>query len=611
MSSGAPLDIADVATAHASVVEKDSKGDHILDKSESLASAKGELIGPNGERYPTEEEWTALRRVYGKVDWMIYIIGVVEMCERFAYYGTTAVFVNFIQRELPMEGPFPNAGAAGTYGQPGALGMGQRASTGLVQFNSFFSYVMPMIGGWLADEYWGKFKTIYVAIVVATFGHILIVVAAIPSVIATPKGALASFILGLILFGTGVGFFKACISPLIAEQYEASHPRAYIRSEANGERVIVDPSITYSRIYMRYYLLINVGALVGQISMVYAEKYVGFWLSYLLPTILFVFCPILMLAFNKHYVKKPPQGDVAIKSIRLFALALKGQLSLNPIRTWRNLASDDLWNNVKPSRISNKPRWMTFDDAWVDEVSRGFKACYVFLWLPIFWLPYGQMTNNLVSQASTMKLNGVPNDIVHNLNPITLLIFIPIFDKLLYPALARAGLNFTPLKKISAGFVCAMLSMVVAAVIQNQIYTMSPCGKYATDCDTPPDLWVWVQTPAYVLIAFSEIFASITGLEYAYTKAPKNMRSLVTGVFWFTHAFSSALAQAFVPLADDPLLVWLYVAIAILTFFGWIGFSWTFRKLDKENDALDKLPEGAFQSDSERTSTNVEPVQKA
>jgi POT family proton-dependent oligopeptide transporter len=96
--------------------------------------------------------------------------------------------------------------------------MGQRASTGLVQFNQFFSYVMPMIGGWLADEYWGKFKTIYVAIVVATFGHILILIAAIPQVIASPKGALASFILGLILFGTGVGFFKACISPLIAEQ---------------------------------------------------------------------------------------------------------------------------------------------------------------------------------------------------------------------------------------------------------------------------------------------------------------------------------------------------------------------------------------------------------
>jgi POT family proton-dependent oligopeptide transporter len=334
-------------------------------------------------------------------------------------------------------------------------------------------------------------------------------------------------------------------------------------------------------------------------------------LSYLLPTILFVFCPILMMAFSKHYVKKPPQGDVAIKSMRLYALALKGQISLNPIRTWKNLSSPNLWENVKPSKLSTKPKWMTFNDAWVDEVSRGFKACYVFLWLPIFWLPYGQMTSNLVSQASTMKLNGVPNDVVHNLNPFTLLIFIPIFDKLLYPNLARMGINFTPLKKISAGFVCAMLSMIVAAVVQHFIYEKSPCGKYPTTCDQPPDLWVWVQTPAYVLIAFSEIFASITGLEYAYTKAPKNMRSLVTGVFWFTHAFSSAIAQAFVPLADDPLLVWLYVSIAILTFFGWIGFSWTFRALDKANDALDKLPEGGFQSDSEHASVKTEPVAKA
>ena len=55
---------------------------------------------------------------------------------------------------------------------------------------------------------------------------------------------------------------------LIRFRYEASHPRGYIRTESNGERVIVDPGITYSRIYMRYYLLINVGALVGQISMV-------------------------------------------------------------------------------------------------------------------------------------------------------------------------------------------------------------------------------------------------------------------------------------------------------------------------------------------------------
>lgn len=60
-------------------------------------------------------------------------------------------------------------------------------------------------------------------------------------------------------------------------------------------------------------------------------------------------------------------------------------------------------------------------------------------------------------------------------------------------------------------------------------------------------VWWWHHhSPSYVLIAFSEIFASITGLEYAYTKAPKNMKSLVMAVFLFTSALASALGEAFV-----------------------------------------------------------------
>lgn len=140
---------------------------------------------------------------------------------------------------------------------------------------------------------------------------------------------------------------------------------------------------------------------------------------------------------------------------------------------------------------------MTFDDAWVDEVRRGFKACSVFVWIPLYFLAYNQLNNNLVSQASTLYLGGVPNDIVNNLDPIALLIFIPICDKLIYPALRRAGFNFTPIKKITTGFFLATLSMVVAAIIQHYIYMKSPCRLtkgygYIEDCD-PPDLWVWVQ----------------------------------------------------------------------------------------------------------------------
>ncbi len=141
---------------------------------------------------------------------------------------------------------------------------------------------------------------------------------------------------------------------------------------------------------------------------------------------------------------------------------------------------------------------MTFDDAWVDEVRRGFKACTVFVWYPIFWLSYNQLYNNLVSQASTLYLGGVPNDIVFNLDPLALLIFIPICDKFLYPALRRAGINYTPIKKIASGFFFGSLAMVVAAIIQHYIYMKSPCREtagygYVEKCESPPDLSVWVQ----------------------------------------------------------------------------------------------------------------------
>jgi POT family proton-dependent oligopeptide transporter len=91
MSSGAALDIADIAAANVPGLEKGMKDETLYEKRESVVSTDKDLLGPNGEQYPTEEEWGTLRRVYGKVSWMIYIIGIVEMCERFAYYGTTAV----------------------------------------------------------------------------------------------------------------------------------------------------------------------------------------------------------------------------------------------------------------------------------------------------------------------------------------------------------------------------------------------------------------------------------------------------------------------------------------------------------------------------------------
>ncbi|ESK92850.1 oligopeptide transporter [Moniliophthora roreri MCA 2997] len=546
----------------------------------------------SGLVFPTEEEKATLRRISDKVPWTAFLIAIVEMAERFSYYDSTVVFVNFIQQPLP---PGSRTGAGGTEYRSGALGQNQRTSTGLNTFYQFWAYMCPLLGGYVADTKLGRFNTIYVGIAIAFLGHIILIISAIPGVIEKTGAAMGIFVIGMIITGLGTGFFKANISPLIAEQYKRT--KLFVVTTESGERVIVDPAQTVSRIYMYFYLFTNIGSLVGQICMVYAENYVGFWLSFTLPTIVFLICPAVLFFGRKRYVRSPPNGSVLASSMLLWRFAAKGKWSINPVATFKNMTSDAFWEDVKPSRQAQRPQWMTFDDQWVDEVRRGLKACSVFLWYPIYWLTYGQINHNLISQAATMETHGLPNDILTNLNPLSLIILIPLCDYVIYPALRRRGIRWTSLKKITGGFFSGAAAMAWAAVVQHYIYQTSPCGYRANECaNNPSPLNVWIQTGSYVLIALSEILASITGLEYAFTKAPKNMRSLVMSIFLFTNAVGAALSQAFLPLVEDPLLTWNYGSVGIIATVVGTTFWLSFRKLDAQEDVLNELPEGEFHS---------------
>lgn len=87
----------------------------------------------------------------------------------------------------------------------------------------------------------------------------------------------------------------------------------------------------------------------------------------------------------------------------------------------------------------------------------------------------------------------------------------------MYPGLRRIGFVARPVFRIWLGFIFGAAAMVYSAVLQHFIYKTNPCGDFASNCTdangnaTPSTISVWVQVPAYVLIAISEIFASITG----------------------------------------------------------------------------------------------------
>ncbi|GAA5924727.1 Ptr2p [Sporobolomyces koalae] len=589
----ANTDIHDVG--HPDVKDAKDGNNFLVDEKLAVGSSSSNGDSEDDDDYegkPTAEELATLRRVSGKIDISAYLIAFIELCERFSYYGSTVVFVNYIQRPLP-EGS--TTGSSGPDQTSGALGKGQQASTGLTTFNQFWVYTTPLLGAWLADTYFGRFRTICYALAIALVGHVILVVSAIPSVLEKPDTAIGVFAAALIVMGFGTGMFKSNVSPLIAEQI--TDHKLTVTVTKKGERVIIDPAVTTARVYNYFYLMINVGALIGQISMVYAEKRVGFYLAFLLPTAVFALCPIVLFIGRNRYVKTPPTGSVLGKSMQLIGMCFKGKL-FKPTE-WTKAG---FWDAARPSLIpaSERPAFLTWNDQWVDEVRRGFKACQVFVFFPIYWLTYNQINNNLTSQAALMNTHGLPNDLLNNLDPLALIILIPILDLFVYPALRRAGFNFSPIKKIFAGFMFGAAAMVLAGITQTLIYRRSVCGKQATTCDAEPfiaSLNVWIQTPTYVFIALSEIFASITSLEYAFTKAPKNMRSMVMAVGLFTTAISAAIGEAFLPLSTDPLLEVNYYVMAGLSFAAGAIFWFCFRGLDKEEDSLNQLSAGSNNKD--------------
>ena len=126
--------------------------------------------------------------------------------------------------------------------------------------------------------------------------------------------------------GLGAGAIKANVSPLMAEQYTGKLRKKVLKS---GETVIISPALTYQRIYMYFYASINLGA-TAAISASFIARDHGYWIAFLVPTIVFAITPIVLFLGKGLYVKTPPRGSIIleVRSPFGFRLFLSGHLPL-------------------------------------------------------------------------------------------------------------------------------------------------------------------------------------------------------------------------------------------------------------------------------------------
>jgi proton-dependent oligopeptide transporter, POT family len=144
--------------------------------------------------------------------------------------------------------------------------------------------VTPILGAVIADQYLGRYKTIVIFAGIYAVGLLVLWSSALP-VSLHHNARLAGFITAIITIALGGGGIKANIAPLIADQYQR-RTMAIKTIPKTGERVIIDPAITYHHIYMVYYGCIEFGSL-SIIATPFMEEAYGVWAPFLLTFCVF------------------------------------------------------------------------------------------------------------------------------------------------------------------------------------------------------------------------------------------------------------------------------------------------------------------------------------
>ena len=274
--------------------------------------------------------------------------------------------------------------------------------------------------------------------------------------------------IGLGLIAVGSGGIKPCVSAHVGDQF----------GQTNAHLL--------PRVFGWFYFAINVGALT---SVLFAEPLLhrfGPEVAFGVPGILMLLATLLFWMGRNVFVHIPPGGMDFIREV----FSKQGVTALG-------------------------------------------KLFIIYAFIAMFWALFDQTGSAWVLQAERMDRRfGIDWDPSQSqwLNPALVLMFIPLFNRVVYPAFDRFW-PLTPLRKIAVGLLLTVPAFLLPAWFEARL-------------DAGESVSIAWQLAAYVLMTAAEVLVSITALEFSYTQAPRRMKSVVMGAFLMSVALGNLFTAA-------------------------------------------------------------------
>ncbi|NXI92915.1 S15A1 protein, partial [Psophia crepitans] len=367
----------------------------------------------------------------------IFFIVINEFCERFSYYGMRAVLVLYFKYFLQWN---------------------DNLSTAIYHTFVALCYLTPILGALIADSWLGKFKTIISLSIVYTIGQAVMSVSSINDLTdhnrdGVPDNVsvhIALSMIGLILIALGTGGIKPCVAAFGGDQFND------------------DQEKQRSRFFSIFYLSINAGSLLSTvITPILRAQECGihskqrcYPLAFGVPAALMAVALVVFIVGSRMYKKVQPQGNVMIEVSKCIGFAIKNRF------------------RHRSKQFPKREHWLDwasekYDKRLIAQTKMVLKVLFLYIPLPMFWALFDQQGSRWTLQATTMDGNFVAIQIqpdqMQTVNPILIIIMVPVVDAVIYPLIKKCKINFTPLRKITVGMFLASLAFVAAALVQVQI----------------------------------------------------------------------------------------------------------------------------------------------
>jgi POT family proton-dependent oligopeptide transporter len=497
-----------------------------------------------------------------------YIIGN-EACERFSFYGMRNILVQFLVSSVILA----------------YLPESERQGMAKEVFHSFVIgvYFFPLLGGWLADRFFGKYRTILWLSLLYCAGH---------ACLALFEHDRTGFYTGLFLIALGSGGIKPLASAFVGDQFDQSNKHL--------AKVVYDA----------FYWTINFGSFFASLLMPIFLRDFGAAIAFGIPGVLMFIATVIFWLGRHKYVRLAPTPSDPHSFLRVARSALRGGtsqrmglgtaialsgmlLAVGLLVGWAvkpewwprdfgfvisfclALGALLLFGGVGTSLQLSQARGSHPDEA-LDSVRAVLRIMIVFAIVSPFWSLFDQKASTWVLQGKTMMIPHEawwwPSWLVREagqmqaLNPLLVMLLVPFNYLVLYPLLERAGFKVTALRRMGFGIAFSGLAWVVAGMIQ-----------LAIDGGNPVSL-AWQIAP-YALLTFGEVLVSATGLEFAYSQAPPSMKGVIMSLWFLAVTFgnvwvlvTNALirndgAQTFIAstgLSENAFLMFFFAAFAFV-----------------------------------------------